>query len=113
MDNSIVNYVHSLTEMISIAVVRFGAVIVMSPIFGFPGALLVVVGCYIGQLYSRAQLAVKRERSNARAPILGHTSAAIAGLGTRSDDMLSHLINVLCSIHSRVPRTGCFQTGVL
>ena len=81
VDSSIVDYVHSLTDMTSTMVVRFGAVIVMSPIFGIPGVLLCIVGAWLGQLYMRTQLAVKRERSNARSPILGHVSAAITGLG--------------------------------
>lgn len=68
-------------SMIAGAVVRFGTVIIMSPIFGIPGAILCVIGWWMGQLFMKAQLAVKRERSNARAPILAHVSAALHGLG--------------------------------
>jgi hypothetical protein len=42
--------------------------------------LLAVIGGWCGQLYIRAQLCVKREMSNARAPVLGHFGAAIAGI---------------------------------
>ena len=68
--------------MTTSAIVRFGAVIVMTPIFGAPGALLVIIGIWMGNLFMKAQLAVKREMSNARAPIIGHISAAVHGLGT-------------------------------
>ncbi len=36
---------------------------------------------WLGHVYMKAQLAVKRERSNARSPVIGHFGAAIAGLG--------------------------------
>ena len=62
--------------------VKLGAVIVMSPIFAIPGLALCAIGYWLGQVYMRAQLAVKRERSNARAPVLGHFSTAIQGVGT-------------------------------
>ncbi|KAF7792456.1 hypothetical protein EIP86_003493 [Pleurotus ostreatoroseus] len=56
------------------------AVVIISPIFVFPGLLVGAIMGIVGQLYMRAQLAVKRERSNARSPVLGHFGAAIAGL---------------------------------
>jgi hypothetical protein len=49
---------------------KFTAVVVLTPVFLFPGALLAVAGCYCGQLYIQAQLAVKREMSNAKQPVL-------------------------------------------
>lgn len=55
-------------------------VLVMSPIFIFPGLFVSVVGVWCGQIYMAGQLSVKREMSNARSPVLGHFSAAIAGL---------------------------------
>lgn len=63
-------------------VVRLVAVVVISPVFVFPGIMVGVVMAFVGQLYMKAQLAIKRERSNARSPVLGHFGAAIAGLGT-------------------------------
>lgn len=60
---------------------KFGAVVIMSPIFAIPGTILLVLGGWLGQVYMKAQLAVKRERSNARSPVLAHFGAAISGLG--------------------------------
>ena len=54
----------------------------MSPMYTIPSLLLGVLGGWVGQLYTRAQLAVKREMSNARAPVLGHFGATVAGIGT-------------------------------
>jgi hypothetical protein len=40
------------------------------------------VGARLGQVYMKAQIAIKREMSNAKAPVLGHFGAAVAGLGS-------------------------------
>ena len=47
-----------------------------------PGVIITGLGVWLGQIYMKAQLAVKREMSNARAPVLGHFGAAVAGLST-------------------------------
>lgn len=114
VDSSIVDYIHSLTDMTSTMLVRFGAVIIMSPIFGIPGVLLCIVGVWIGQLYMKTQLAVKRERSNARSPILGHISAAITGLGEQKmPNPWTLLLNRINSVDSGVRCATCVQTRVL
>ncbi|EMD36160.1 hypothetical protein CERSUDRAFT_115127 [Gelatoporia subvermispora B] len=59
---------------------RLLAIIAYSPIFSIPGAVLAVFGGWCGQLYLKAQLCVKREMSNAKAPVLAHLGAALAGL---------------------------------
>lgn len=53
----------------------------MSPVFIVPAAVITGAGGWIGRVYMKAQLSVKRERSNAQAPVLGHFGAAFAGLG--------------------------------
>ena len=68
--------------MLAVVIVRFGVVVIISPIFGIPGVALCIVGTWLGHLFMKAQLAVKRERSNARAPVLGHVSDTLGGLGT-------------------------------
>ena len=59
---------------------KLGVVVLISPIFLLPGAFIGALGAWVGELYMKAQLAVKRERSNAKAPVLGHFGAAFAGL---------------------------------
>ncbi|KZV91533.1 P-loop containing nucleoside triphosphate hydrolase protein [Exidia glandulosa HHB12029] len=59
---------------------RLAAIVVMSPVFTFPGILIALIGWGCGQVYIKSQLSVKREMSNARSPVLGHFGAAIAGL---------------------------------
>lgn len=72
--------------------VKFGAVIVVSPIFIFPGAALIAAGVTLGNLYMKAQLPIKRESSIAKAPVLGHFGAAIAGLGIYLLSSLNYVV---------------------
>lgn len=51
--------------------IKFTAVVVLTPAFLIPGFLVAIVGGWIGQVYISAQLSVKREMSNAKAPVLG------------------------------------------
>ncbi|KAF9015463.1 ATP-binding cassette transporter [Cyathus striatus] len=69
-----------LSGMTMTMMVKFGAVISMTPVFVFPGILVAALGGWCGQIYIAAQLSVKREMSNVKAPVLGHFGAAIAGL---------------------------------
>ena len=61
--------------------IKLGAVVLLSPVFILPGLVVFVVGGWVGQVYMAGQLSVKREMSNAKAPVLAHFSAGIAGLG--------------------------------
>ncbi|KAJ6585299.1 P-loop containing nucleoside triphosphate hydrolase protein, partial [Mycena capillaripes] len=80
VDDSLANQFWPLTVLIVSMMVKFTAVIIYTPIFFFPGALVGAVGAWIGQIYIAGQLPVKRLMSNTRAPVLAHFGAAIAGL---------------------------------
>ncbi|KAH6916799.1 ATP-binding cassette transporter [Coprinopsis sp. MPI-PUGE-AT-0042] len=80
VDDSLPDSLRWLTEQTVTMLVKFTAVVVLTPVFLLPGVLVAIVGGYCGQLYIQAQLAVKREMSNAKQPVLGHFGAAIAGL---------------------------------
>jgi hypothetical protein len=71
---------------------KFSAVVLFSPVFLLPSVVVASLGGWCGQLYMRSQLPVKREMSNARAPVLGHFGATVAGLSahhTYDDDLIS------------------------
>ncbi|EPT00314.1 hypothetical protein FOMPIDRAFT_1023884 [Fomitopsis schrenkii] len=80
VDTSVARWFGVITEMSLEMVMKLGVVVLMSPIFLVPGVLIAVLGAWVGEIYMKAQLAVKRERSNAKAPVLGHFGAAFAGL---------------------------------
>lgn len=60
---------------------KLGAVAFFAPGFVPLGILLALAGGAVGQIYMKAQLSVKREMSVAKAPVLGHFGATMAGLG--------------------------------
>lgn len=61
-------------------IIRLASVLVYTPIFLFPAVFIAAFGLWIGQVYMKAQLSVKREMSNAKAPVLGIFGGAISGL---------------------------------
>lgn len=82
VDDPIPNYLYWIMEVTIYMLTKLGAVVMITPVFLGPGALVALLGGICGQMYLKAQLAVKREMSNADAPVLGHFGAAISGLGT-------------------------------
>ncbi|KAJ7657333.1 P-loop containing nucleoside triphosphate hydrolase protein [Mycena polygramma] len=80
VDHSLANQCYPIAFMVAAMLFRFGAVVLYAPVFFFPGAIVGVVGAWIGQIYISAQLPVKRLMSNTRAPVLAHFGAAISGL---------------------------------
>ncbi|KZT67065.1 P-loop containing nucleoside triphosphate hydrolase protein [Daedalea quercina L-15889] len=80
VDDQVGRWVGVLVEMGTAMLLKLGAVMLISPIFFIPGVLIAFLGGWIGQLYIKAQLSVKRELSNARSPVLGHFGAAFAGI---------------------------------
>ena len=61
-------------------VLRLAAVLIFAPSFLFPAISVAAFGGWLGQVYVKAQLSVKREMSIAKAPVLGILGGAINGL---------------------------------
>jgi ABC-type multidrug transport system fused ATPase/permease subunit len=56
------------------------AIAFSAPLFIIPGLAVGVCGGLMAQIYMKAQLSVKRERSNAKSPIVAEINGAFAGL---------------------------------
>ncbi|KAK0203772.1 hypothetical protein DFS33DRAFT_1431870 [Desarmillaria ectypa] len=80
VDHAVAALLFALSEMTLGMLIKFAAIVAFTPIFLFPGILVAILGAWCGQIYIKAQLSVKREMSNAKAPVLGHFGAAIAGI---------------------------------
>ncbi|KAJ7290142.1 P-loop containing nucleoside triphosphate hydrolase protein [Mycena rebaudengoi] len=80
IDANIGQSLWAVFDLVFFASIRLIAIIVLAPFFILPATFLLLVGMVIGRLYTKAQLSVKREMSNARAPVLAHFGAAIEGL---------------------------------
>ncbi|KDQ20385.1 hypothetical protein BOTBODRAFT_305749 [Botryobasidium botryosum FD-172 SS1] len=80
VDGPIVSSLQDVMELSVALLLKFAAVVYMSPIFAIPGAIVAILGGWFGEVYIAAQLPIKREMSNARSPVFSHFGAAIAGL---------------------------------
>ena len=67
-----------------------------TPSFVFPAIAIAAFGGWLGQVYIKAQLCVKREMSTAKAPVLGILGGAIAGLRECARFSLFDLFLTLC-----------------
>ncbi|KAJ7480955.1 hypothetical protein FB451DRAFT_1031097, partial [Mycena latifolia] len=61
---------------------QFIVIVIFTPLFFIPAALVGVIGVWCGKVYMASQLSVKREMSNVRAPVIGHIGATMAGLAS-------------------------------
>ncbi|KAI0317990.1 hypothetical protein OF83DRAFT_1118292 [Amylostereum chailletii] len=80
VDGPVAHNFDGVVEVTAAMTIKLAAVVIVTPIFLVPGIIISVMGGWCGQLYMAAQLAVKREMSNAKAPVVGHFGAAISGL---------------------------------
>ncbi|CAA7260747.1 unnamed protein product [Cyclocybe aegerita] len=69
-----------VVECVLSMLVKLAAVVLFTPVFFSPGIAIAACGVYLGNLYMKAQLSVKRNTSNAKAPVLSHFSASVDGL---------------------------------
>ncbi|KAK7462765.1 hypothetical protein VKT23_020778 [Stygiomarasmius scandens] len=80
VDDPVSSFFSSLVSMSFMMAGSFLAVVVYTPAFLGPGLIIAFLGFLCGNIYVRAQLPIKRVQSNAKAPVIGHFGAAIAGL---------------------------------
>ncbi|VDB85429.1 unnamed protein product [Peniophora sp. CBMAI 1063] len=64
----------------SALIIQLTSISLVTPAVILPGIAIFLVGIWFGHMYMQAQLPVKREMSNRKAPVLGHFGASIAGL---------------------------------
>lgn len=104
--------ISNFIDMSTSITIRFCSVIAFSPFFAIPGSIITVLGGLCGHVYMRAQLCAKREMSNAKAPVLGHFGAAIAGLSALPHMLLEQDL-ILSRFHSRLWSARSPEKGVL
>ncbi|KAJ7072015.1 P-loop containing nucleoside triphosphate hydrolase protein [Mycena amicta] len=80
VDNFLAEALRALLSIAVAMLIKFAAVVFFAPVFFFAGLFVGIVGMVTGRIYMASQLSVKREQSNARAPVLAHFGATMAGL---------------------------------
>ncbi|KAJ7729547.1 hypothetical protein DFH07DRAFT_850204 [Mycena maculata] len=85
VDDSVAEGLRGLIDVTVAMLTKFFAVVVFTPIFFFVGALVGFIGALCGQIYMASQLSVKREQSNAKAPVLAHfaSTASVRAYGAQ------------------------------
>ncbi|KAF9016393.1 hypothetical protein BDZ89DRAFT_1094518 [Hymenopellis radicata] len=63
-----------------ILIVKFCAIVIVTPVFLVPSAAVAIAGGLCGQVYIKGQLSVKRQMANAKAPVLAHAHSFIASV---------------------------------
>ncbi|GJE99674.1 multidrug resistance-associated ABC transporter [Phanerochaete sordida] len=61
-------------------IARLAVLVLYAPIFLLPAAVVIMFGLWLGTVYIKVQLSVKREMSNRKAPVLDLYGSAIHGL---------------------------------
>ncbi|KAH7319538.1 P-loop containing nucleoside triphosphate hydrolase protein [Rhizoctonia solani] len=80
VDEALPLYLESFINVTFSMCSSFLVVIIFSPRFIIPGTTILAGGLWLGHMYLRAQLSVKREMSNARSPLFSHFGTALAGI---------------------------------
>lgn len=80
VDGPISQWTLTLTDFTISMSTKLIVIVIFTPAFVVPALLVAVIGGKMANFYLKAQMSVKREMSNAKAPVLAHFGAAIAGL---------------------------------
>lgn len=80
VDNMIPRILLMIIQNTTSMLIELILIVLITPQFLVVGIITAITGAYAGQLYMKAQMAVKREMSNAKAPILAHFGTALSGL---------------------------------
>ncbi|KAH9016829.1 ABC transporter type 1, transmembrane domain-containing protein [Lactarius pseudohatsudake] len=80
LDGPLADAFFRVVDMSVSMLLKFISVVYFTPVFSVPGIAIAILGASLGRVYMKAQIAIKREMSNAKAPVLGHFGASVAGL---------------------------------
>ncbi|KAK7041873.1 hypothetical protein VNI00_008830 [Paramarasmius palmivorus] len=82
VDDNFPRQLSRFIELSAVMIFRLLSIIFVfqAPLFILPCILVTSLGVVCGMVYLKAQIPVKREMSNAKAPVLGHVNAAFADL---------------------------------
>ena len=85
VDNNVPMYLSIVFDMSFNMLTKLGVIMIFTPTFLVVGGFLGAVGMWLGSRYMRARLPVKRELSNAKAPVLAMVDSVITGLSEYYD----------------------------
>ncbi|KAI5886386.1 P-loop containing nucleoside triphosphate hydrolase protein [Schizophyllum commune H4-8] len=80
LDTQVPHDAHFLCQLTIMLIVRLAAIVINAPLALVFGVVVGIAGVLLAFAYMRAQMPVTRETSKARAPVLAHFGASMAGL---------------------------------
>lgn len=85
VDETVTRFFHYICDLSLSIITSIVIIVIFAPMFIWPCIMVGLIGIFVGQVYNRTVMSVKREMSNARSPVLAHFGASIAGLGALTD----------------------------
>ncbi|KAF5313867.1 hypothetical protein D9619_013092 [Psilocybe cf. subviscida] len=80
LDSSLTLPFSAMIDLALCIIIRLLGPVILTPVLLIPGTIVIIAGVYLGTIYLKAQMSVKREMSNARSPVLAHLGVTTAGL---------------------------------
>ncbi|KAI4523406.1 P-loop containing nucleoside triphosphate hydrolase protein, partial [Schizophyllum commune] len=80
LDTQVPHDAHFLCQLTIMLIVRLAAIVINAPLALVFGVVVGLADVFLASAYMRAQMPVTRETSKARAPVLAHFGASMAGL---------------------------------
>lgn len=82
LDSVIANWLTMTLDTQIRLCLRIGAIISILPIFALPAGVLCLVGFVVGEMYTQAQISIKRLTSATQSLVFAHISETLIGLPT-------------------------------
>ncbi|KAI0801943.1 hypothetical protein BC629DRAFT_1591605 [Irpex lacteus] len=80
IDGQVADTLKNLTMITLKMLMKLAGILLYIPMFIVPSIVFSILGGILGNTYLKAQMSVKREMSNAKAPVIGVLGGAISGL---------------------------------
>lgn len=81
VDGLLSQFFYSFMRMTVAMIISFSMSVAMAGWSAFiPGLVLFILGSFLGLVYLKCQICIRREMSNAQAPVISQIGAALSGL---------------------------------
>jgi ABC-type multidrug transport system fused ATPase/permease subunit len=102
LDSVLLNWLRMTLDNQLRLLFRVGGIASILPIFALPAAVFCSIGFAVGEIYTRAQISIKRLTSATRSPIFAHFSETLVGLPTiRAQRGMKEVFGLMLADHLR------------
>lgn len=106
MDTVLIEWLRMSIENALRLLLRIASIASIMPVFALPAAIICMVGFVIGEMYTRAQISIKRLTSVNYSPVFSHFTDTLAGLTVirardGMDEVFQNLLAERLAVHSQ------------